>query len=158
MRLARLSDMDNRAVSTIVANLLAMAIIVSVGSSLYTWVVTSYGAYQNMAADLISNRSDAARERFIIEKVWFMDTDADAFYEEVKLYIRNIGGVQITVTDVSINGLEISIAPQLPLTLDSGQVKELEIALTEEISKWAVERIDVTSDRGSSIGGYWQAC
>lgn len=150
--------LKRRAISTVVANLLIMALVVSAGTSIYAWFSSSYGAYQNQVGAYLSSRSAAVQERFIIEKVWFTDADNDTLYDEVSLYMRNVGEIQITLLDVSVGGLEEhATSPVLPLQLDSGQVTELVVTLTVKVQKGTTVEVAVTTDKGSHLRGYWQA-
>lgn len=147
----------NKAISTVVGSLLIMVIVILLGTALYAWTVMGYGSYQNQVGTFLSSKSDAAKERILVEQAWFTDANSDTLYEGVRLYIRNTGEISISVVDVSIDGSVVSsTSPTLPLDLGLDQVKVLNMTLTSGISKGAIKLVTVTTERGHTVEGYWQ--
>ncbi|WP_309493308.1 hypothetical protein [Candidatus Hecatella orcuttiae] len=149
---------SRKAVSTIVANLLIMAMVAAVGTTLFAWTVTGYGAYQSQVSFYLSDRSSSAKERFIIEHVWFVDGDDDGLYDQVELYIRNIGTIHLIIEEVYVDGVKEDVTtPELPLELGMNQVGKLEVTLTEKVSPSALKEIEILSSRGNTYTVYWEA-
>jgi len=153
----RLNDLGrmNKAISTVVVNLLIMVIIVSVGSSLYAWTVIHCGNYQTQVGAYLSSRSETARERLLIEKVWFRDANNDTLYETAQIYTRNIGKISITIVEVSIDGVETTTtSPTLPLQLAPEEVGEIKLTLKEVIPKGTPTLVTVATERGTTLESY----
>src|SRR6266699_1812454 len=62
---------SRKAISTIMANLTMLIIVVSLSSLLFIWAVSSFGAYQGGAGYWFSSRSVANQERMSIEGAYF---------------------------------------------------------------------------------------
>jgi hypothetical protein len=62
---------SRRGISTIMANLTMLVIVVSLSSLLFVWAISSFGAYQGGAGYWFSSRSIANQERISVENVYF---------------------------------------------------------------------------------------
>jgi len=143
-----------KGISTIIANLLMVAIVLTLATSLFIWATSSFGVYQGSAGLWFSSRSEAMRERFVVEEVWFTDAGA-----KINIYVRNVGDIDITIADIYINRtrVEAGIDPSLPLTLNTGRVIQITVTLSSMWGPGRVSEIVVATSRGSTVRGYWTA-
>jgi len=144
-----------KAISTIVANLLMVAIVLTLATSLFIWANSSFGIYQGSAGLWFSSRSEAMRERFVVEEAWFTDAGA-----KINIYVRNVGDIDITIADIYVNRTKVDraqIYPQLPRILPTGQVVQITITLSSMWSPGRVSEIVVATSRGNTVRGYWAA-
>ncbi len=91
---------SRRAISTIMANLTMLIIVVFLSAMLFTWAISSFGLYQGGAAYWFSSKSLANQERISIESVGFITSGSAHF---LKIYVRNVGAVPFTVGGVYLN-------------------------------------------------------
>jgi hypothetical protein len=91
---------SRKAISTIMANLTMLIIVVSLSSLLFIWAVSSFGAYQGGAGYWFSSRSVANQERMSVEGVYFY-TSSNINYGLI--YVRNVGTIPFTIVSVYIN-------------------------------------------------------
>jgi len=145
-----------KGISTIIANLVMVAIVLTLATSLFIWANSSFGTYQGSAGLWFSTRSEAMRERFVVEEVWFTDAGA-----KINIYVRNVGDIDITIADVYINRTRVEaakVSPILSLSLSTGRVVQITVTLSP--SKWSlgsVSEIVVATSRGSTVRGNWIA-
>ena len=107
---------SRKGISTIMANLTMLIIVVVLSSILFVWAVSSFGAYQGGAGYWFSSRSIANQERMSIEGVYFY-TQAPSNYALV--YVRNVGTIPITVASVYVNQTLYVINPGLVITVNN---------------------------------------
>jgi len=108
----RLNTVGRRGIAPIVATLLLIVI------TLFSFAI----AYTGTNAWINSQRSGplkALQERFIVEDVWFVTKGASKY---VCTYIRNIGTVEVVISQLSINGTtQTSTTPSiLTLSISGG--------------------------------------
>src|SRR5436853_5951085 len=87
---------SRKAISTIMANLTMLVIVVSLSSLLFVWAISSFGAYQGGAGYWFSSRSVANQERVTVENVLFTGS-CGTCNNIVKIYVRNVGTVPVTI-------------------------------------------------------------
>src|SRR5712692_9319043 len=92
---------SQRGISTIMANLTMLVIVVVLSSLLFVWAVSSFGAYQGGAGYWFSSRSIANQERPTIENVFFTNTGCAG--PCAKIYVRNVGTIPFTVASAYVN-------------------------------------------------------
>src|SRR5947209_17256400 len=92
---------SRKAISTIMANLTMLIIVVSLSSLLFIWAVSSFGAYQGGAGYWFSSRSVANQERMSIEGAYFYAPGNGQNY--ALIYVRNVGIIPFTIVSVYIN-------------------------------------------------------
>ena len=106
---------SRKAISTIMANLTMLIIVVFLSAMLFVWAISSFGVYQGGAGYWFSSKSLANQERVSIENVNFVTVGASHY---VKIYVRNVGAVPFTVGGVYVNGsLLPSISPALSINV-----------------------------------------
>jgi hypothetical protein len=92
---------SRKAISTIMANLTMLIIVVSLSSLLFIWAISSFGAYQGGAGYWFSSRSIANQERMSVEGVYFYTASGGINYGLI--YVRNVGTIPFTIVSVYIN-------------------------------------------------------
>lgn len=147
---------SKRGISTIMANLTMLVIVVTLSSLLFVWAISSFGAYQGGAGYWFSSRSIANQERLTVENAFFTGS-CGSCNNIVKIYVRNVGTIPFTLASVYVNGSLYQITPQsigvgnvtaVPpsgLSLVNGQV-------------WAhgdIQKITVATTRGTVVTTTW---
>src|SRR5881275_3348351 len=93
---------SRKAISTIMANLTMLIIVVSLSSLLFIWAVSSFGAYQGGAGYWFSSRSVANQERPSVENAFFTGS-CGTCNNIIKVYVRNVGTIPFTIASVYVN-------------------------------------------------------
>ena len=91
---------SRKAISTIMANLTMLIIVVALSSLLFVWAVSSFGAYQGGAGYWFSSRSVANQERMSVEGVYFYQSGGLNY---ALMYVRNVGTIPFTIVSVYVN-------------------------------------------------------
>jgi hypothetical protein len=91
---------SRKAISTIMANLTMLIIVVSLSSLLFIWAISSFGAYQGGAGYWFSSRSVANQERMSVEGVYFYQSGGLNY---ALMYVRNVGTIPFTIVSVYVN-------------------------------------------------------
>ncbi len=112
---------SRKAISTIMANLTMLIIVVSLSSLLFIWAVSSFGAYQGGAGYWFSSRSVANQERMSVEGVYFYSSGSINYG---LVYVRNVGTIPFTIVSVYIN----STLYNSPATFPALQVNVSQVA------------------------------
>jgi len=152
---ARPPSKSDRAISTIMANLTMLIIVVFLSTLLFTWSIASFGAYQTGAGYWFGNRSLANQERPVVENVFFYQSGPSYF---AKIYVRNVGSIELTLDSVYVNSTRYNIAPQL---FGVNQVALLVgsngLPLSGPFAKGALQKITVATLRGTTLTTTWVA-
>lgn len=142
---------SRRAISTIMANLTMLVIVVSLSSLLFVWSMSSFGAYTGGAGYWFSSRSIANQERPSVESVFFSKTGSTN--NVVTVYVRNVGAVQFNVASVYLNSTLYNIALS---PVGVGQVQQVQITLSGQTwVKGDLQTITVATLRGTTIQTTW---
>ncbi len=112
---------SRKAISTIMANLTMLIIVVSLSSLLFIWAVSSFGAYQGGAGYWFSSRSVANQERMSVEGAYFYQNGGVNY---ALIYVRNVGTIPFTIVSVYIN----STLYNSPATFPALQVNVSQVA------------------------------
>jgi hypothetical protein len=91
---------SRKAISTIMANLTMLIIVVSLSSLLFIWAISSFGAYQGGAGYWFSSRSVANQERMSVEGAYFYQSGGLNY---ALVYVRNVGTIPFTIVSVYVN-------------------------------------------------------
>ena len=102
---------SRKAISTIMANLTMLIIVVSLSSLLFIWAISSFGAYQGGAGYWFSSRSVANQERMSVEGVYFYNCNS---LNCALIYVRNVGTIPFTIVSVYINSTLYNSPGQFP--------------------------------------------
>ena len=152
---ARRNHRSRKAISTIMANLTMLVIVVSLSSLLFVWSISSFGAYTGGAGYWFSSRSLANQERLSVESAFFTATGPTY---TVTLYVRNVGAVQFTISSVYINSTLYKMQELPPVTVGVSQVQMVQIPLSGQT--WAsghIQTVIVATLRGTTITTVWTA-
>ncbi len=138
---------SRRGISTIMANLTMLVIVVSLSSLLFVWAISSFGAYQGGAGYWFSSRSIANQERVSVENVYFGSS-------LINIYVRNVGTIPFTISSLYLNGSQTSVARIINVT----QVYGFSIPNTLAGSAPAhgdIQKITVATSRGTVVATTW---
>lgn len=126
---------DKRAVTPVLSNVLLMVVAVAAMSVAAT------------AAYLISdNLHNIMGERLIIEDVWFKGNN------EIRVYLRNVGKVDLEISAVYINHTSVSFT-KLKLRVDEGGW----INITQAWTQGELFHINIVTERGNRVEEYYKA-
>lgn len=146
---------SDKAISTIMANLTMLIIVVFLSTLLFTWSIASFGAYQTGAGYWFGNRSLANQERLAVENVFFYQSGPSYF---AKIYVRNVGTIESTISSVYVNGTLYNISQQ---TVGLSQVALLVgsngLPLSGPYGKGSLQKITVATLRGTTVATTWVA-
>ena len=101
---------SRKAISTIMANLTMLIIVVSLSSLLFVWAISSFGAYQGGAGYWFSSRSLANQERVSVELVAFTSPNI------ANIYVRNVGTIPFTIASAYLNSTQQSVSQVVNVT------------------------------------------
>nr|MDO8133083.1 hypothetical protein [Candidatus Njordarchaeum guaymaensis] len=145
---------SRRAISTILANVLVVIIVVSLGTTLFIWTTGVMGAYQGGAGVWFSTRSEVMKERLAIEEVWFTGPD----HMNITIYVRNVGANEVKIGALYVNSTQVSTWNG-PTVLHVGQVGKFSLTIpVPPLKPWGnecVTYISVATLRGNVVKGYW---
>jgi hypothetical protein len=149
---------SKRGISTIMANLTMLVIVVTLSSLLFVWAISSFGAYQGGAGYWFSSRSIANQERVTVENAFFTGS-CGSCNNIVKIYVRNVGTIPFTLASVYVNG---SLYQITPLTVGVGNVTAVPPSGLSLVNGqvWAhgdLQKITVATTRGTVITTTWVA-
>jgi len=142
-----------RAVSDVVATLLLVAVVVSLGVIAFTFASTGLGSLTQSFTGLISNQGNAVAERFVVEQVTFnfpATSGAD-------VYVRNVGTIASTlvsvyVVDQSTNAFVTQVALSSSNVVNVGTVLDIvHSTVTFTPSHGHTYSFTVTSNLGNSV-------
>jgi len=88
-------------VSTVVANMMMIVIVLSLAAILVAWTGTTYGAFSSGTQLYYNQRQQALQERFVIELVAFNNTSGN---HQIMIFVRNVGSIDIQLVAIYING------------------------------------------------------
>jgi len=138
---------SKRGISTIMANLTMLVIVVSLSSLLFVWAISSFGAYQGGAGYWFSSRSIANQERVSVENVYFGSSI-------INIYVRNVGTIPFTVVSLYLNGTQSSVTRVINVT----QVYGFPMVNTITGSAPAhgdIQKITIATSRGTVVTTTW---
>src|SRR5439155_27358276 len=92
---------SRKGISTIMANLMMLVIVVSLSGLLFVWATSSFGAYTGGAGYWFTRRSIANQERVSLEAVYFVR--AGSVNNLVIFYVRNVGTTPFSIASVYVN-------------------------------------------------------
>jgi len=151
---SRRQHRSRKAISTIMANLTMLVIVVSLSSLLFVWSISSFGAYTGGAGYWFSSRSIANQERPTVESVYFSKTGSTN--NVVTIYVRNVGAVPITVASVYLNSTLYNIPQSPPLTVGVSQVQQVQLILSGQLwVKGDLQTITIATLRGTTTQTTW---
>jgi FlaG/FlaF family flagellin (archaellin) len=142
---------SRKGISTIMANLTMLVIVVSLSGLLFVWATSSFGAYTGGAGYWFTSRSIANQERVSVEAVYFGSTGP--VNNLVTLYVRNVGTIPFTVASLYENSTLYQIS-QSPVPVN--QVQSIQIVLSGQT--WThgdLQTIAIATVRGTVVTTTW---
>jgi len=131
-------------ISTVVATILMIALVMSLGTTVWVWSTTYFSDYQTNAQMLFSSRSDAVKEVFVVENVWFNSTTSTC-----SVTIRNVGLIEIEVTEIDLNGTTIW---QGESRVETGSMETFDVSCSWSEGYYVVS---VFTARGNEVREQW---
>jgi hypothetical protein len=150
---ARKHRRSRKAISTIMANLTMLIIVVSLSGLLFVWATSSFGAYTGGAGYWFSSRSIANQERVSVEAAYFGSTGSTN--NLLTLYVRNVGTTPFSIASIYVNStlynwsggsLPVNQVQQIPLNLSTGG---------QSWAKGDLQSIRVATIRGTIVTTTW---
>jgi flagellin-like protein len=123
---------ERSAVSEIIATLLMILIVVSLGATVFAFATGGFGSFENSFVNLLSNSSNQASERIAIEQILFVNTGVTST-SGVTLFVRDVGINPSTIAAVYVQNVTASAfvaqftASPLPVTINSGNLARFTI-------------------------------
>lgn len=138
------------------ANLTMLVIVVALSSLLFVWAISSFGAYQGGAGYWFSSRSIANQERLTVENVFFTGS-CGSCNNIIKVYVRNVGTIPVTVASVYLNGSLYNVGQQ---TINVGNVTAIPPSGLSLVNGqvWAhgdLQKVTVATTRGTVVTTTW---
>lgn len=158
MKFERAGRHQRRGVSEIVSTLLLIAIVVSLGVLVFTFASGTLSSLTGNFTGLMSNRSSAESEHFVIEQVTFCESTSQSGCSSgtgANVYVRNVGAitstlVEVYVVDQSTNTYVTTVA--ISTTVSVGSVADIPYTtVTFTPSHGNTYLISVTSNLGNSV-------
>jgi len=142
---------SRKGISTIMANLTMLIIVVSLSGLLFVWATSSFGAYTGGAGYWFSSRSIANQERVSVEAVYFGSTGS--VNNLLTVYVRNVGTTPFTVASIYENSTLYQVS-QSPIPVN--QVQSIQIFLSGQTwAKGDLQTIRVATIRGTTVTATW---
>ena len=100
-----------KGISTIIANVMMIAIVLSIAAVLVFWAQSSFGGYSSGSQMYYNQQGKAAQERFAIENVYFnatytcdnIDCNGPNSRGQIAVFVRNAGQEEVQVVGLYIN-------------------------------------------------------
>lgn len=147
---------SRKAISTIMANLTMLIIVVFLSSMLFVWAVSSFGVYQGGAAYWFSSKSLANQERISVESVYF----TGAGHNIMKIYVRNVGPIPFTIGSVYLNSTLYNLSPGLMVNVTQVVAVPSTTGITLVGQTWTsgdIQTVKVATLRGTVLSTTWVA-
>jgi len=149
---------SKKAVSPVIANVLMVMAVFALGTILFAWATSSFGAYQGGAGLWFVNRGEALKERLVIEQVSFTSAFDPSLNELIILYVRNVGTIDCKIVAIYVNASAIgTVSPAMPISLGVGSVTSINVTLANPWHSGSVSTIAVATARGDVVSGVWKA-
>jgi archaellum component FlaF (FlaF/FlaG flagellin family) len=85
--------------------MMMIGITLSLAAILVAWAGQSYGAFSGGSQIFYLQREQALQENFVIEEVFF-----NATHQQIFVFVRNVGLINMNVTAIYVNGTAITPA------------------------------------------------
>jgi len=149
---------SKKAVSPVIANVLMVMAVFALGTILFAWATSSFGAYQGGAGVWFVNRGEAMKERLVIEQVSFTSAFTPSLNELIIIYVRNVGTIDCKIVAIYVNASAAqNVNPPTPISLKVGSVTSINVTLTSPWHSSSISTIGVATTRGNIVGGAWKA-
>lgn len=145
-----------RGVSTIIANLLIMSIVLSLSTVVFLWAMTSFGQQQGVTSQWFADREEATKESLIMEDVWYNSTNSPY---TLYVTVRNVGVIDVNIKATYFNATSRAPStPSLPQSLLVGSKVTFKYTSTQipGLTSGKVYYIAVATERGNQVKGYFK--
>ncbi len=139
---------SRRGISTIMANLTMLVIVVSLSSLLFVWAISSFGAYQGGAGYWFSSRSIANQERVSVENVYFGSS-------VINIYVRNVGTIPFIISSLYLNGSQTGVTRMINVTQVYGFAIPYTSFTSSAPAHGDIQKITVATSRGTVVQTTW---
>ncbi len=151
---------SRKGISTIMANLMMLIIVVFLASLLFVWSISSFSSYQGGAGYWFSSRSIANQERLSTENVFFTGTTTSP-NSQVKIYYRNVGATPVTVATAYVSSPSFTVSQNIPQTqLNVNSVANVTLFLNFSGYQWqsgTIYTVKLATLRGTLVTTTWVA-
>ncbi len=160
-----------RAVSTIIAELLLIAMTVAIGTLVYSFASAAFGSFGTGFTGFVSSSGDTLSEHLIVEQVSFTYNSTCACSD---LYLRNVGLKPVTILAVYISNVTANLPvpvcpsaspcatvqwpsgfPATPITVQPGHFVQVKILFVQDSGK--TYGFVVVTSRGNEVIAYEKA-
>jgi hypothetical protein len=93
----KLFKKNRKAVSPAISSVIMSAAIITVGLFVLSWANNSFNTQREQSSQVFQTQNQLISENFVIEDVWF-------YQNGVNVTVRNIGTINMTVTNLKFNG------------------------------------------------------
>ena len=106
MKRLSLRSRNTSAVGEIVAAILMLLLVVSIGTAVFAYSTNGLGSFSNNFSNLLSNQGEAVSQQFSVDFATFNSTSGLPLSQlGVNLYVRNGGSSPITIATIYIQNL-----------------------------------------------------
>ena len=142
----------DRGVSEVVASLILLLIVTTLGTFLYSYTLTTTGLQQRYLESQTRLETERAEERFrVVSVLWLGD-------DKLNVTILNYGLIDVTIADVYVNGVRVSTyyggRGEEIYTSEMGWVCFESPIPVEEGSSY---EITIVSERGVTYAYLWES-
>lgn len=138
---------NRKAVSPVISTVLMTTLAIVMGTTVVFWASQTLGVYQGSAGVYFTNRSNALKESFVIEDVWFYNSN------KANVTIRNVGSIDLKIVAIYVNSTSYSLSQ----TISVGQSKTITLTLSPNYDTSKVYFFNVATARGNKVTEYWKA-
>jgi archaellum component FlaF (FlaF/FlaG flagellin family) len=139
---------SRKGLSTVIGTVMMISATMAMGVLAISWAVPTLDLYQSNAGLYYQQRSNALKESFIIEDVWFNLT---ANPRTIDITLRNVGSIEIKVVALYINGTNyLTGTPMVYVGHRSAPIR-----ITYNWQSGKVYVITVATQRGNQIVSIW---
>jgi hypothetical protein len=140
-----------RGISYIFSVMLMTLIISSLAASVLLWGMGVVSQSQGAYGLVFERKIERVKERLVVEDVRFELTAP----QKIHVYVRNIGGVPLTIDHIYVNHTLVSLENSVTLGIGKGGYVTVDSPLALEQGETYL--ITVATTRGKTVSGYWTA-
>ncbi len=152
MRRSNRPNKCTRGISTVIANVLMVTIVVSLGTGLFIWASGGLSTFESASSVFFEQRNQAIQEIITIEDVWFNSAGA-------KITVRNAGTINVVVASIYVNGTRVTASPLTPSSLNVRSATSFSIASSAlpgyNSNIQQLYYITIATQRGTTIRAAW---
>jgi hypothetical protein len=88
--------------------MMMIGITLSLAAILVAWAGQSYGAFSGGSQLFYQQREQALQENFVIEEVFFNKTVSGVTEDQIFVFVRNVGLININIVAIYVNGTSLT--------------------------------------------------